>query len=360
LPLHGVRIVELAGIGPSQHGAMLLGDLGADVVRIDRPPTGPQPDPSGEVLNRGRRSIALDLKHPPDLDVARRLIDGADVVLDPYRPGVAERLGLGPDEALARNPRLVFARMTGWGQDGPLAQAAGHDINYIALAGALEPMGVEGEVPPVPLNLVGDFGGGGMLMAFGVVTALLERERSGRGQVVDVAMVDGAASLLSGIHHLRGTGQWTDGRGKNWAQGAAPWYRPYRTADGAFVTVGPLEAKFYTLLLERLGLDPAGWPQWDTARWPALAAELEARFAARTQAAWRAELEGSDVCFAPAMTLTGAIDHPHIQARQTLVERDGALQSAPVPRFGRTPGVLGRRPPRAGEHGAEILAELGL
>jgi alpha-methylacyl-CoA racemase len=360
-PFAGVRIVELGGIGPSQHGAMLLADLGADVVRVDRPADVPDAAPEGDsraLLNRGRRSIALDLKRADGVEVARRLLDGADVVLDPYRPGVAERLGLGPDEALARNPRLVYARMTGWGQDGPLAHAAGHDINYIALAGALEPIGPAGALPSVPLNLVGDFGAGGMMLAFGVAAALLERVRSGRGQVVDVAMVDGVASLLSGVLHVRALGEWVDGREANWLQGGAPWYRPYRTADGAVLTVGPLEQKFYVDLLERLGLHVEQWPQWDRERWPALAAELERIFATRTLAAWQAALEGTDVCFAPALSLDDAPAHPHNVARGTYVHDGGIVQPAPVPRFARTPGRIQRPPAWPGQHTGELLAEL--
>jgi alpha-methylacyl-CoA racemase len=358
-PLQGMRVIELAGIGPSQHGAMLLADLGADVVRVDRPQVLEVEDTSGEILSRGRRSIVLNLKDASDLEIARRLIDGADVAVDPYRPGVLERIGLGPEETLVRNPRLVFARMTGWGQAGPLAQAPGHDINYIALAGALQLMGADGEPPQVPLNLIADFGGGGMLLAFGIVVALLERERSGHGQVIDVAMVDGVASLLSGVLHLRGLGHWTPGRGTNWLQGAAPWYRAYRTADDAYLTVGSLEHKFYVYLLERLDLEPSNWPQWDVARWPALATEMENRFAERPLKAWQKELEGSDACFAPALSLEDMIEHEHIRARETYLRRHGVVQPAPVPRFGRTPGALGRRPPHVGEHNAEIRAEVG-
>ena len=359
-PLRGVRIVELAGIGPVQHGAMLLADLGADIIRVDRPPVAPAPEATGEILNRGRRSIALNLKDPEDLDVVCRLLDSADVLLDPYRPGVAERLGLGPEEAAARNSRLVFVRVTGWGQAGPLAHAAGHDINYISIAGALGAMGADGEVPPVPLNLVGDYGGGGMMMAFGVVCALLERARSGRGQVVDVAMVDGAASLMGGVFHLIGIGGWTEGRGRNWLQGAAPWYRAYRTSDDAYVTVGTLEPQFYRLLLDAVGLAHDDWPQWDTDRWPELADELAGCFARESQEEWRSRLEGTDVCFAPVLSPEDAIDHPQIRARDTYVRRDGRVQPAPVPRFERTPGSLGRRPPRVGEHSDEIRRELGV
>jgi alpha-methylacyl-CoA racemase len=362
-PLRGVRIIELAGIGPAQHGVMLLADLGADVIRVDRPESGPplaDEVRAGEILNRGRRSIVLDLKREDDIGVAQALMDSADVAIDPYRPGVAERLGLGPAQALERNPGLVFARMTGWGQTGPLAHAAGHDINYISIGGALGALGEDGAVPPVPLNLVGDYGGGGMLMAFGVVAALFERERSGRGQVVDVAMVDGVASLMSGVYHLIGTGTWLPGRGRNWLQGGAPWYRAYRTSDDAYVTVGTLEPQFYRLLLESMALDPDAWPQWDRSRWPALADELTSRFAEETQEEWRVRLEGTDACFAPVVDVEDVAEHPQIAARETYVRRDGFLQPAPAPRFERTPGELGRRPPRIGEHTDEIRRELGL
>lgn len=337
---------------------MLLADLGADIIRVDRPVSGQAPDATGEILNRGRRSIALDLKQPADLDLVWQLLDSADALLDPYRPGVAERLGLGPELVLDRNPRLVFVRTTGWGQTGPLARAAGHDINYISVAGALGAMGTEGEVPPIPLNLIGDYGGGGMMMAFGVVCALLERERSGRGQVLDVAMVDGAASLMGGVFHLIGTGGWNPGRSRNWLQGAAPWYRAYRTSDDEFITIGTLEPQFYRLLLDAVGLVHDDWPQWDASRWPALTTELAARFARESQAEWRRRLEGTDACFAPVLAPEAAIDHPQVQARDTYVRRDGLVQPAPVPRFGRTPGSLGRRPPRIGEHSDEIRREL--
>lgn len=361
-PLSGVRIVELAGIGPSQHGGMLLGDLGADVVRVDRPVPGGGAEPEGgrrELLNRGRRSIALNLKDPDDLDVVWRLIDTADVLVDPYRPGVAERLGLSPEAVLERNPRIVFARMTGWGQDGPLALTAGHDVNYLAVAGALEPIGPADRVPPVPLNLIGDFGGGGMMLAFGIVTALLERERSGKGQTIDVAMIDGVASLMGGILDHRANGRWRDERGVNVEQGASPWYRAYRTADDKFVTVGTIEEKFYRGLLERLNLEPQDWPQWDQTRWPVLAAILEERFATRTRDEWEQEFAGLDVCFAPAVSVEEAPRHPHLAARGSYVERDGIVQPAPVPRFARTPGRLGSPPPWPGEHQEEIRRELG-
>jgi alpha-methylacyl-CoA racemase len=360
-PLTEVGVVELGGIGPAPYGAMLLADLGADVVRIDRtsdvlPDPGPGPSPN--LHARGKRSIALDLKNTADLDITLELVDAADVFLDPYRPGVAERLGLGPDVCLERNPRLIYARMTGWGQDGPLSQAAGHDLNYIALAGALHPMGDPGAPPPVPLNVVGDFGGGGMLLAFGVVAALYERERSGLGQVLDVAMVDGVASLLTSVCMLDAMGLWSHERGGNWLDGSAPWYRPYRTADGRYVTVGSLEPQFYGRLLDGLGLEASEWPEWDTARWPVLRERLEAIFATRSLAEWSERLDDIDVCFAPVLRIDEAATHPHIAARGTYVERDGVLQPAPVPRFSRTPGAIRRPPPWPGQHTADVLAEV--
>jgi alpha-methylacyl-CoA racemase len=361
-PLTGLRVIELAGIGPAQLGCMLLADLGADVVRVDRAGDVPRTAPDGpafDLLARGRRSIGVDLKAPEGVALVLDLVAGADVLVDPFRPGVCERLGIGPEPAHARSPGLVFARMTGWGQDGPLAQAAGHDVNYIAVAGALGAIGREDEVPHVPLNLVGDFGGGGMLMAFGIMAALWERASSGRGQVIDVAMVDGVASLMGSVLHLMAAGQWTATRGSNWLQGGAPWYGVYRTRDDRFVSVGPLEAKFYAMLLESLGLDPAEWPQFDTARWPALRALMEEIFAARTVAEWSAELEGTDVCFGPAVALDELTTHPHLAARGTYLEVDGVVQSAPVPRFDRTPGAIHRPAPWPGQHTEEILLELG-
>jgi alpha-methylacyl-CoA racemase len=327
-------------------------------VRVDRAAAAGG-DHRGQVTGRGKRSIALDLKDPADLETARALIDSADALIDPFRPGVAERLGLGPDECLERNPRLIYARMTGWGQDGPLAGAAGHDLNYIALAGALHPRGDPDRPPPPPLNLVGDYGGGGMLLGFGIACALVERERSGRGQVIDVAMLDGVATLLAVVCELDAQGLWSRERGTNWLDGAAPWYRAYRTADDRFLTVGALEAQFYALLLERLGLEQADWPQWDRARWPQMRARLEEIFASRTLGEWRAELEGTDACFAPAVRVDEAAGHPHVAARGTYVEEWGVLQPAPSPRFDRTPGAIGRPPPAPGDHTAEIRDELG-
>jgi alpha-methylacyl-CoA racemase len=357
-PLSSIRVVELAGIGPAQFGGMLLADMGADVIRVDRPAPEDEPDPGEELLWRGRRAIELDLKHTGDHRLAVELITRADVLIDPYRPGVTERLGLGPSEMLDCNPRLVYARMTGWGQEGPLARTAGHDINFIALAGALEPLGEAGQPPPVPLNLIGDFGGGGMLLAVGVLAALYERSVSGRGQVVDVSMLDGIAALMSGILQLRGMGLWDRERGSNWLQGAAPWYRAYATSDGRYVTVGALEPKFYRELLDRLGLVPEQWPQYDRGCWPALGRRMGKLFGARTLAEWRAELEGTDVCFAPVLTLDELAEHPHLSERATYITRHGALQPGVAPRFSRTPSALGGPPPSRGEQSAEIVAEL--
>jgi alpha-methylacyl-CoA racemase len=360
-PLAGVRVIELEGLGPGPFAGMLLADLGADVVRIDRPADddgGASRDPAGAVTERGKRSVALDLKDSRRLEAARALVDDADVFVDPYRPGVAERLGLGPDGCLERNPRLVYARMTGWGQQGPLAGASGHDLNYIALAGALHPIGDPGAPPPPPLNLLGDYGGGGMLLAFGVACALYERERSGLGQVIDVAMVDGVASLLAIVCQLHAQGAWSLERGENWLDGAAPWYRAYATADRRYVTVAALEARFYSLLLDRLGLDEAEWPQWERGRWDALGERMTELFAQRTLDDWRAALEGTDACFAPALRVDEAARHPQLAARQTYLAPDGVLQPAPVPRFARTPGAIQGRPPAPGEHTDDVLSEL--
>jgi alpha-methylacyl-CoA racemase len=360
-PFQGIRVVELNGLGPGPFGAMMMADQGAEVIRIDRPtdvPAQMPEQPSPELLARGKRSIALDLRDEQDLAVARRLIDKADVLVDPFRPGVAERLGLAPERCLERNPQLIFARMTGWGQTGPLAERAGHDLDYLAVAGALLPMGAPDQPPPVPLNLVGDFGGGGMLLAFGVAAALFERERSGSGQVLDVAMVDGVATLLTSIFQLRASDLWNDRRHSNWLDGAAPWYRSYRTEDDRFVAVAALEEKFYVRLLAALGLSREEWPQWDTARWPALHRLLDEKFASDSATAWCRLLQPLDVCFAPVLSLDEAAADPHLVARETYVTRDGVLQPSPSPRFGRTPGAIRRPPPWPGQHTEEILGEI--
>ena len=363
-PLAAVRVVELAGIGPGPFAAMLLSDLGADVIRIDRaghvPPAGANLKPGMDVLARGRRSVGVDLKHPDGVATVLRLLDGADVLLEGFRPGVTERMGLGPDVCLQRNPGLVYGRMTGWGQDGPWSTRAGHDLNYIALAGALYPIGPADRPPPVPLNFIGDFGGGGMLLALGVVCALVERATSGSGQVVDAAMIDGAAIQSAMFHGMLAMGMWTSQREANLLDGAAPFYRCYECADGGYVAVGALEPQFYAELLARLELDPADYPQMAQDRWPAQAAALAEVFARRTRDEWAQVFEGSDACFAPVLTLEEARSHPHLAARATFVESNGTSQPAPAPRFSRTPGAIAGPPVLPGQHTDEVLGDAGL
>jgi alpha-methylacyl-CoA racemase len=358
-PLSGVRIIEFAGIGPAPFAGMMLADMGAEIVRIDRTQPARRP-PRADLMNRGRRSVALDLKSAEGVAAAARLIESADALIEGFRPGVMERLGLGPEQCLERNPRLVYGRMTGWGQEGPLAAAAGHDINYIALAGALAGIGRKDGKPVPPLNLVGDFGGGGMYLAFGVVCALLEAQRSGRGQVVDAAMVDGVASLLTMFYGLREVGAWSDVRGTNFLDGAAPYYDVYETADGEHVAIGSIEPQFYAELLQRIGLAETQLPsREDRAQWALLKQRLAAVFKTRTRAEWCTLLEGSDACFAPVLTMAEAPQHPHNRARGTFVEANGILQPGPAPRFSRTPGAIDRPPPLPGEHTREVLVEAG-
>jgi alpha-methylacyl-CoA racemase len=362
-PLAGVRVIEVAGIGPGPFCAMMLSDMGADVLRVDRTGAadlGLSIDPKFNVLNRGRRSVALDLKTPAAVTAMKRLIADADALIEGFRPGVMERLGLGPDDCLAVNPRLVYGRMTGWGQDGPMAAAAGHDINYIALSGVLHSIGRKGEAPVPPLNLVGDFGGGGMYLAFGVVCALLEAKRSGRGQVVDAAMVDGAASLAAAVFGLRAVGMWNDERGDNILDSGAPWYDVYETQDGEHVAIGSIEKRFYGELLRLTGLEDEPLPpQHDKKRWGELRAKLTEVFKQKTRAEWCRIMEGSDVCFAPVLSLTEAPAHAHNRARGTFVEVAGVVQPGPAPRFSRTPGAIARPPARAGEHTEEALRDWG-
>jgi alpha-methylacyl-CoA racemase len=363
-PLSGVKVVEIAGIGPGPFAAMMLADMGAEVVRVDRAgqvnPAFDTSRPNLEVLNRGRRSIGVDLKHPDGVETVLRLVEQADALIEGFRPGVAERLGIGPEVCLARNPRLVYGRMTGWGQDGPYAQAAGHDINYIALAGALAHFGRAGQKPTPPINLVGDFGGGGMLMAFGIACALVEAGRSGQGQVVDAAMVDGSAILMTMIWGFRALGIWGD-RGTNVLDTGAPFYDTYETADGKFVSVGALEPQFYRELLERTGLlgevDPAR--QMDQSAWPELRERLTAVFRSKTRDEWCELLDGTDACFAPVLTMDEAAEHPHLVARHTIVTEQGVAQPAPAPRFSRTPGAIRRPPAWPGQHTDEALADWG-
>jgi len=333
-PLTGIKVLEVAGIGPGPFAAMMLADMGAEVLRLDRIAKRAPKGPSLDVLNRGRASVGIDLKHPDAVALVLELVEQADALIEGFRPGVMERLGLGPAPCLAKNPKLVYGRMTGWGQDGPLAQSAGHDINYIALSGALHAIGRAGERPMPPLNLVGDFGGGGMLLAFGVVCALLEARASGRGQVVDAAMIDGAATLMSmffgmhamGFHHLK--------RGTNMLDTGAHFYETYETSDGQHVAVGAIEPQFYAELLRRVGLADEALPaQMDRASWPAMKVRLAQLFKQKTRAEWTQLLEGSDACFAPVLDLREASQHAHVRARGTLVEAHGVLQPAPAPRF---------------------------
>lgn len=362
-PLAGVKVLEVAGIGPGPFAGMMLADLGADVVRIDRADRvrGGDPErPPRDVLARGRRSVAVDLKQSEGIEVVLRLVEQSDVLIEGFRPGVMERLGLGPEVCLARNPRLVFGRMTGWGQEGPMAQAAGHDINYIALAGALDPIGRAGEKPTPPLNLVGDFGGGGMLLAFGICAALVERGTSGEGQVVDAAMVDGAATLMGFFHGMAAMGAWHEGRGTNMLDSGAHFYDTYETSDGGYVSLGAIEPQFYAELLEKIGLagEDLG-SQMDASAWPALKQRFEAVFKTKTRAQWCEILEGSDACFAPVLSMSEAPRHPHLSQRETFVEAHGMVQPAPSPRFSRTGAELSRPPAHAGQHTQEVLASFG-
>jgi alpha-methylacyl-CoA racemase len=369
-PLRGIRVVELAGLGPGPFCGMMLGDLGAEVIRIERYPTAASSlvlprDP----LLRNRRSVGLNLKTPAGLEVLLQLVDSAAVLIEGYRPGVAERLGVGPGVCLERNPRLVYGRVTGWGQDGPLAKVAGHDLNYISLSGALHLIGPAGGKPTPPLNLVGDFGGGGMLLTSGVLAALLEAERSGRGQVVDAAMVDGAVAQLAMFFGLRADSYFRDATGENFLAGGAPIYDTYETRDGKYVSIGSLEPGFYALLLEKLGLDAQQFGELhvDTVtdpqarrRWPELRAALTIAFRMRTRDEWCQLLEGTDVCFAPVLSLEEAAQHPHNVARRTFVDVEGVVQNAPAPRFGRTPTRDPVPPRKSGEDTEGVLKELGI
>jgi alpha-methylacyl-CoA racemase len=362
-PLEGIRIVEIAGIGPGPFCGMMLADLGAEVLRVDRAEAARQPrrpGPNLDFLARGRHSIAVDLKHERGVDVVLRLVERADALIEGFRPGVMERLGLGPDVCLGRNPRLVYGRMTGWGQDGPLAKAAGHDLNYIALTGALHAIGRPDSPPPPPLNLVGDFGGGGLLLAYGIVCALLERGRSGKGQVVDAAMVDGASALMAIIYGAHAAGWWQDERMSNMLDGGAHFYDCYETQDGKYVSIGSIEPQFYRELLEKTGLAGEDLPhQMDRSGWPKLKERLAAVFKTKTRDQWCEIMEGSDVCFAPVLSLTEAPAHPHLRARGTFVDVDGAQQPGPAPRFSRTPGRIERLGPHPGEHTDAALEAWG-
>jgi alpha-methylacyl-CoA racemase len=351
----------MGGIGPGPFGAMMLADMGADVIRIDRPGTTPLMGESRhQVMHRSRRSVVLDLKKPGGVDAVLRLVESADALLEGFRPGVMEGLGLGPEPCLDRNPRLVYARITGWGQDGPLAHAAGHDINYIALVGALHAFGRRGGPPVPPLNLIGDFGGGGMLLAYGVVCGLFEAQRSGQGQVIDAAMVDGAASLMAMFSGFFASGLWRDERGVNLLDSGAHFYDSYETADGRWISVGSIEPQFYELLLKHTGIDePAFSTQLDPETWPELSEKIASVFKTKTRDEWCELMEGTDVCFSPVLSLAEAPDHPHNRARETFVEIEGVTQPAPAPRFSRTPGQIQSAPPVHGEHTESALLDWG-
>ena len=368
-PLSGLKVIELAGIGPAPYCGMLLADLGAEIVRVERASAKPHDPPPFDSLLRNRRTIALNFKNPRAVELLLELVEKADLLIEGFRPGVTERLGLGPDACLARNPRLVYGRMTGWGQDGPLAKVAGHDSNYISLTGALHLIGAQGGKPVPPINLVGDMGGGGMLLAFGVLAAVLEARQSGKGQVVDAAMIDGAISMMGVFFAARAHSPelWRDETGNNTLTGAAPWYDTYRTKDGRYVAVGSIEPQFYEQLLQKLGLDPQRWaavgfPAQDAATrqaWRELRAAMAAAFASRTRDEWCRILEGTDACFSPVLSMDEAVQHPHNVARRAFISVDGLVQNAPAPRFSRTSPAAVRPPRPAGADTEGVLRDLG-
>ncbi len=362
-PLAGITIIEIAGIGPGPFAAMSLADMGADVIRVERHSGGlfaAQQDTRLDVLNRGKRCIGVDLKTPEGVDTVLRLIENADALLEGNRPGVMERLGLGPEVCLERNPRLVYGRMTGWGQEGPLASEVGHDLNYVALTGALHAMGRAGEKPAIPLNLVGDFGGGGLMLAYGMVCALLEAKTSGQGQVVDAAMVDGAATLMASVYAAHQVGFWSDERGTNVLDSGSHFYEVYETADGKYLTIASVEPKFYAALLAKLGDQVSGMDnQWDMENWPAFKDQLAAVFKTRTRDEWGAFFSDADICYAPVLSMAEVRHHPHHQARGTFIDDGEIWQPAPAPRFSRTSGEVQRPPAEIGAHSREILEEFG-
>lgn len=361
-PLEGYRIVEVAGIGPGPFCAMMLADHGAEVIRVDRLSAQGRGTPH-DVLNRGRRSIAVDLKNPAAVELVLDLVAQADGLIEGFRPGVMERLGLGPEACHQRNPKLIYGRMTGWGQAGPLSKAAGHDINYIALSGVLHAIGTKDGPPVPPLNLVGDFGGGGMMLAFGIVCALLEAQKSGRGQVIDAAMTDGSAVLAAAIFGLQESGFWTPDRGSNLLDTGAHFYGTYQCADGEWVSIGSIEPQFYALLLEKTGLSAnqqLADQQMERAMWPELHQKLAQVMRTKTREEWCQKMEGTDVCFAPILSYEDAKAHPHNVERKTFVSVDGATQPAPAPRFSRTVSEVRSGPPRAGQHTREALLDWGV
>jgi len=360
-PLNGIRVLEFEAIGPAPFAGMLLADMGASVLLVDRPASadlGLRPERWYDVMMRGKRSVTLDLKSPAAKEACLELIERADVLIEGFRPGVMERLGLGPEAAAARNPRLVYGRMTGWGQDGPLAPRAGHDINYIALAGVLNAFGRKGEAPVPPLNLLGDFGGGGMLLGFGIACALVEARRSGKGQVIDAAMLDGASLLAAMFSGFLASGNWSEERGANILDTGAPWYDVYETQDGKYVSIGAIESRFYEELVSRLKLDPM--PQHDRARWPQMREAFSKTFRTKTREEWCRVFDGSDACFAPVLSFSEARRHPQALARASFIDVGGVEQPAPAPRFSRTPGAVRGAPPERGQDGRQALGDWGL
>jgi alpha-methylacyl-CoA racemase len=363
-PLNGLRIVEIGSIGPGPFCAMVLADLGADVLRVDRASggglVGPNADHRAELLNRGRRSIAVDLKHPDGSEVVLRLVEDADALIEGFRPGVAERLGIGPDACLARNPRLIYGRLTGYGQDGPMAQAVGHDLNYIAHSGVLGLIGRRGQPPTPPLSLIGDFGGGGLMLALGILAAVVERSRSGSGQVIDASMVDGSALLATPFYGYVQTGAWSIERGTNIVDSGAPFYDVYETSDGRWLSVAAMEPQFYRALIELLGLEDENLPnQHDRKRWPEMKERFASAIRARTRDEWCAAARAVEACVAPLLGVEEVAEDEHLRARGTFVEHEGLMQPAPAPRFSRTPAALWHRPPLPGEHTEAALADWG-
>ena len=365
-PLSGYRIIEIAGIGPGPFAAMMLADMGAEVIRVERAQSVKGAAPATahwDTLLRGRKNIAIDLKNPQGVEALLQLVEKADAIIEGFRPGVMERLGIGPTECAKRNPKIVFGRMTGWGQDGPYAPLAGHDINYIALAGALAHFSRAGEAPVPPLNMVGDFGGGGMFLAFGVVCALLETQKSGKGQVIDAAMIDGSATLMSMFWAMKSIGMFNENApGTNLLDTGAHFYDVFQCQDDKYISIGSIEPQFYALLLEKTGLtnDPAFAKQMDPSQWPTLKAKLQDVIKQKTQAQWCAIMEGTDVCFAPVLTMTEATQHPHHIARNTFINIAGVTQPAPAPRFSRTSPETPTPPAHAGQHSTQILNEWGI
>ena len=359
-PLHGIRILELAGIGPGPFCGMMLADMGAEVIRIERPGGNPMASAGHSVMFRNRRTLALDLKHPAGIATVRRMCRQADALFEGFRPGVAERLGIGPEDCMKENPKLVYGRMTGWGQTGPLAQTAGHDINYISLSGALHAIGRRGDRPVPPLNLVGDFGGGGMMLAFGIVCGLLEARGSGQGQVIDSSMVEGSAALMAMFFSMRKEGSFSGPRGAHMLDTGAPFYEVYETRDGQYVSIGSIEPQFYAILSKELQLDPKEYgSQLDLRRWPEQKEKIAALFKQKTREEWCAIFEGSDACFAPVLSIDEAPAHPHNRARQSFIEVGGMTQPAPTPRFSRTPPAQPLPAQPLGRDSREVLLSFG-